>query len=74
MAQKLFRVIGVFCGELPELGGLRLPQRGGGETVTAMNPMPNQTVEPMTRSAVIFLFQIGRLWRAPRHGSPWRSK
>ena len=34
---------------------------------------PNQPLEPMTRSAVTFLFQIGRLWRAPRHGSAHRS-
>src|SRR4051812_20624445 len=36
------------------------------------SPAANQTLEPMTRSAVTFPFQIERLWRAPRHGSALR--
>jgi hypothetical protein len=33
----------------------------------------NQPLEPMTRSAVTSIFQVERLWRAPRHGSARRS-
>ena len=49
----------------------------GPNLVNRFNPVkevwegsPNQPLEPMTRSAVTSIFQVERLWRAPRHGSP----
>jgi hypothetical protein len=33
----------------------------------------NQTLDPMTRSAVSRIFQVRRHWRTPRHRSAFRS-
>jgi hypothetical protein len=69
MTQNLFRVLGVFRGRASELGGLRLSQGGGTESIGAMNPTPNGRWGQRRHAPVSGLFQSKTSGGVLRHGS-----